>query len=391
MAHAAPPHVRNTPPRASLLGAPTPPLLGAPTSPLLGAPTSPLLGAPTALLRSAPTAPLRATPTAQLRLARRVLSVVRVALLPLAVAATVTASPAAAQAQPAQSGSKEKEKEKEAARVLAQLGYELFTDGKYEEAAAKLDQAESIFHAPTHLELAGRALEKLGRLLAARDHYKRAVVDPPTPRSSKGFQQSYAEAKKELAALLPRIPSLQVKLTGHHAEKARVTLDGKAIPASDLASPKDLDPGTYTLRVEAEGAETEVRVVTLAEGAHQTLELSLAPSAAARGPLAPAILGLGAGAAGIALGAVAGALSLGAVDDLNKACPDKRCPGTQAAALDQAKTLSTVSTIGFAAGGVLAAAGVVLLVVRPGGAKAASGRWVAPTIGALHVGLEGVF
>lgn len=367
MAHAAPPTARNTPLRA----------------PPRAAPTGPLRAAPTGLLRAAPSAPRR--------LAARALSVARVALLPLALAVAVMASAPAAHAQPAPTGSKEKEKEKEAARVLAQLGYDLFTDGKYEEAAAKLDQAESIFHAPTHLELAGRALEKLGRLLAARDRYERAVADPPTPRSSKGFQQSYATAKKELAALLPRIPSLQVKLAGPLAGKARVTLDGKAVPAADLASPKDLDPGTYTLRVEAEGAETEVRVVTLIEGAHQTLELSLAPSAATRGPLAPAILGLGAGAAGIALGAVAGGLSLGAVDDLNKACPDKRCPADQAAALDQAKTLSTVSTIGFAAGGVLAAAGVVLLVVRPGGTKPASGRWVAPSIGVGRVGLEGVF
>lgn len=325
---------------------------------------------------------------AKTRLATSALSLARAALLPLALAAAVTASAPGAEAQPAQVSAKEKE----AARVLAQLGYDLFMDGKYEEAVAKLDQAESIFHAPTHLELAGRALEKLGRLLQARDRYRRAVAEPPTPRSSKGFQKSYAEAKKALDALEPRIPSLQVKLAGVLADKARVSLDGKPVPAADLQSPKDLDPGTYTLRVEADGMNTEVRVVTLAEGSHQTLELSLTPRVVAtRGPLAPGLVGLGAGAAGIALGAVAGALSLGAVDELNKSCPDKRCPSSQAGTLDQAKTLSTVSTIGFVAGGVLAAAGGVLLVVRPGGTKSTTGRWVSPTIGPGHVGLEGVF
>jgi tetratricopeptide (TPR) repeat protein len=306
-------------------------------------------------------------------------------------AAAMTAAVPVAQAQSAGTSGKEKE----AARMLAQMGYELFVAGKYEEAIVKLDQAEAIFHAPPHLELSGRALEKLGRLLRARERYQRVAAEPPAEHAPKAFRETYAAAVKALDTLKTRIPSLQLKLTGPSADKALVSIDGKAVSAAELLAAKELDPGTYTLRIEAAGRMTETRTVAFAEGSHQTLELALKakePAAAGpRGPLAPAIVAFGAGAAGIALGAVAGAVSLGAVGDLERSCPDKHCPLGQAGTLEKAKTLSTVSTASFVVGGLLGAAGGVLLVVRPGGAKVAAGLWLAPAIGPTQVGMKGVF
>lgn len=314
----------------------------------------------------------------------------RATALVLALAAAggvaLAAPPAAAQAAVTA-------KEKQAARVLAQMGYELFVEGKYEEAIKKLDQAEGIFHAPPHHELAGRALEKLGRLLSARERYERVVAEPPTKRSPKAFHETHAAAVKALESLETRIPSIQLKLNGAGADKARVTLDGEPVPAAELRAAKELDPGTYTIRIQSDGMETETRTVTLAEGSRQTLELVLRPKVVPdrRGPLWPGVVTVAAGAAGLGLGAAAGAVSLDGVAGLREACPDKRCPLEQAGALDQAKTLAAVSTAGFVAGGALAAAGAVLLVVRPGGTSAGSEARLTPVIGPGYLGVEGVF
>lgn len=308
----------------------------------------------------------------------------------LAVAA-LSAGEAPAMAQPSATSAKEKE----AARALAQLGYELFEAKKYQEALAKLDQAEELFHAPPHIELAGRCLEKLGRLLQARERYQRVAAEPPAANAPKAFRDTHAAAVKALDSLKTRIPTLQVKVTGAAAERTSFSIDGKPVAGDSLLSMKELDPGSYALRIEAPGAVPESRTVTLEEGSHQTLELALKEAAPGggdrRGPLAPGIIVLGAGVAGLVIGAVTGAASLGTVGGLSEACPEKHCPDSQAANLNQAKTLATVSTVGFVAGGALAAAGVTLLVVRPFGTKTAGGVRMTPVIGLGRAGVEGVF
>ncbi|MFO0588976.1 MAG: tetratricopeptide repeat protein [Polyangiaceae bacterium] len=308
-----------------------------------------------------------------------------------ALALVVVLPEGAARADSPPAASKDKEKEKEAARALAEQGYDLFTDGKYIEAAQKLDEAEAIFHAPTHLELAGRALEKAGKLLAARDRYQRAVAEAPSPKWSKGFQKSYADAQRELLALKPRIPTLQIKLSGVEPDKASVTVDGASSSAADYASPRDVDPGAVTLQIDAPGMASEVRDLTLKEGEKRSIDVTLRARVDGRGPLAPGVIGVSVGAVSLAIGAVTGAMSLGAVSNLDKACPDKRCPATEAGELSRAKTLSTVSTVGFSAGAALAAAGAVLLLVRPFGAAETKvgGARVTPLVGPGFVGLKG--
>ena len=95
------------------------------------------------------------------------------------------------------------------------------------------------------------------------------------------------------------------------------------------------------------------------------------------------------------VGAVTGAISLSKVGDLEEKCPDHRCSPADQATADQARTLGTVSTVGFIAGGALVAAGVVLLVIRPSGgdpAAARSGlRVTAATAGPGGITLRGTF
>ena len=90
------------------------------------------------------------------------------------------------------------------------------------------------------------------------------------------------------------------------------------------------------------------------------------------------------------VGAIFGADALGKRGDVEKECTKDDphvCTDKGFSAYEGLKTSGTISTIGFAAGGALVAAGVVLWVVAPsapnGGAKKTIGTrvWVAPQVG----------
>jgi hypothetical protein len=106
------------------------------------------------------------------------------------------------------------------------------------------------------------------------------------------------------------------------------------------------------------------------------------------------------GGIGIAVGSVTGVLALSKHDDLASNCPESTCGPAQKEARDDYYKLGMVSTIGFVAGGVATAAGVVLLWVKPqvlvkqeeppqDGAKT-SFNW-SPFVGVGSAGIEGTF
>ncbi len=76
--------------------------------------------------------------------------------------------------------------------------------------------------------------------------------------------------------------------------------------------------------------------------------------------------------------------------ELVKDCPGGHCPSSEYASLDSFTLLSTLSTAGFVAGGVLAAAGVVLVITAPKAAPTGD-AWVAPVIGPGYAGAQGRF
>jgi hypothetical protein len=111
--------------------------------------------------------------------------------------------------------------------------------------------------------------------------------------------------------------------------------------------------------------------------------------------LAPALVAFGVSAVALGVGGVAGAMSLSNVSDLRGRCPANRCAPEQQREIDSTKTLGTVSTVGFAAGGAALAVGAVLLLLRGGtaetGAAAAQGPSIGPWIDVRGAGLAGSF
>lgn len=106
----------------------------------------------------------------------------------------------------------------------------------------------------------------------------------------------------------------------------------------------------------------------------------------------PTLVALGVGVVGVGVGSIFGAMALGTQADLDASCPNKSCPPRSRDDVDTLSTQSTVSTVGFIAGGVGLAAGAVLYILgRPSTEKARTGLRVSPALSAAVGGVAGTF
>jgi hypothetical protein len=287
-----------------------------------------------------------------------------------------------------------------AARKLAEDGVAALQNGDATTATQKLEKAHQMLKAPSVALWSARALMKSGQLVEAAERL-REVGRLQVTGDAAVQEQAKRDAEKELGELGPRIPSLVVSVVGGDASTS-VTLDGNVLPTALLGEDRPVNPGPHRL-VARRGAQEASREITLAEGEHQAVELVLAAETNAAPPSVPqppseapvaergsahrtlAYVALGAGAAGLVLGGVTGGLAMskrGQLDD-NPACRDGTCDYSVEDEVKSLRTFRTVSTVGFVAGGVLGAAGVVLLVT--GGDSRGQGSRSQPRL-ALRVG-----
>jgi hypothetical protein len=293
-----------------------------------------------------------------------------------------------------------------AARKLAEDGVAALQAGDSAKAVDKLDKALRTLRAPSIALWSGRALIKHGQLIEAAERLLEATRLPVSGDTAVQ-EQAKADAEKELEQLRPRIPSLVIRVEG--ATDAEVSLDGKAVPASLLGEDRPVNPGAHQLAARR-GAEQQGQNVRVVEGERREVVLRFDAAAAspAPAPAAPApsptgrqagggsrtlaFVALGLGGAGLALGGVTGALALSkksGLDDDTEHCRNDQCEYAVEDEVNSLRTFRSVSTIGFIAGGALAATGVVLLLTSGAGdQKSARGArrlalHVSPA--ALHV------
>ncbi len=91
------------------------------------------------------------------------------------------------------------------------------------------------------------------------------------------------------------------------------------------------------------------------------------------GPLWPGATLLGVGLAGGVAGAIVGGLALADANAVKNNCIDTDCLASDQERAERARNMATASTALFIASGALTTAGIVLLVVRPGGGDTAVG------------------
>lgn len=328
--------------------------------------------------------------------------------------------------------------DKATARDLAIEGYRALQSKDYAAAVDRFTRADALYHAPTVTLGLARAQVGLGKLVSAQELYNRVAHESLPPNASNAIKKAVLDAQKELDALTPRIPSVVINVKG--SGSARVTIDGVEVRAAALGVKRPVDPGKHVVAASATGLITSEATVTLAEGKSESVTLELKPRQAepppvvaaapaakppvaapvvppiaqvAPAPIPPAqpdptpdqikgngstqktvgVIALGVGAAGLLMGGITGGLALGKHSDITQSCPDGHCPPDQKSniqpEIDSYNTMGAISTVGFIAGGVLAATGVVLILTAP--KKAITQSSVTPLVGLGFIGAKGVF
>jgi hypothetical protein len=268
-----------------------------------------------------------------------------------------------------------------AARAMANAGIELFEKKQWEEAYQRFKAAELVYHAPPHLLFMARCARELGRLVEARDLYRKITEETLASDAPKPFQRVQEDARRELAEVEPMVPSLEIVLHGPPIEAARIKIGDTDVTAQARGGAFDFDPGEHRIRVSAPGYDAAEATVSLeATNGVRPVEIEMreistelvSPTAESGGPslVVPAVILIGLGAGGLVAGMATGIVALDRSAALDEACPVREhCPESNQSLYDDAQTLGTASTVAFVVGGTLAAAGGVLLVVHFTGAS----------------------
>lgn len=308
-----------------------------------------------------------------------------------------------------------------AARKIATEGVIALEQGNAELASQRLEKAFELLQAPSIALWSARAFVKQGKLVEGAERYLLAGRLAVSEGNEQAVQeQAKKDAARELSELTPRIPKLVVTVEGAPPSEVSVTLDGKVMAGALIGEEQQLNPGSHSV-VATRGAERLEETATLAESQTRTLALrfkdgsSLAssssigksdPSATAASPRGTAqasdstaergntrktlgYVALAGGGAGLIVGAVGGFVALGKRSELDDSpdCRKDQCLPTAQDKVDSFRTMRMVSSVGFIAGGVLAGAGVALLL-SGGSSKAESAR-PAPRL-ALRVQTNGI-
>ncbi len=304
--------------------------------------------------------------------------------------------------------------DRETARSLMDDGDAKRDKNDVKGALKSYEAADAIMHVPTTgLEVA-RAQAQLGLLLEARETLGRVGRLPPKPTDPAAFTTARRAAETLMAELGTRIPSVTVVVAnGEPGQPTVIVFDNEVVPPAAAQAPRKVNPGRHSI-VARSGALEKKQDVDVAEREAKTVTIDLkpvvhppdldqpAPTPASGASPLPTILiygGFGLGAVGIGVGSVTGIMSFSQVSDVKKDCnPSGVCLPSRADDLDSAKSLGTVSTIAFIAGGVGVAAGIVGLVLqgkessREAAPQSASAKiTIRPEVSPTWMGLRGTF
>lgn len=299
-------------------------------------------------------------------------------------------------------------------RELAKQGLEAFDAGRFDEAVEKLSKAYSVVHVPTLAVATARAMAKIGKLVAASELYLEATRMPQDKSWQATQLEAQKDAERERSQLLQRIARIEIAVSGAAAKDIAVRIDGIAVPQALVDAEQMVDPGLRQVEGTC-GGEVVTRSVTVKEGDRSRIDLPFAPGCAIAAPAAtpyqPAtgkgispvssatepptleprpgraqrILGwttLSVGGVGLAVGATTGLIAVAKRASLQdtRLCSGESCPDYKSGEVNSYNGMRDISTVGFIAGGVLAAAGLTLLITAPKQAsKPNTALWVSPS------------
>jgi hypothetical protein len=306
------------------------------------------------------------------------------------------------------------------ARELGQDGQTALDAKNYASAEDLFRRADALFHAPTLLLGYARAEAGLGKVVNASEAYNRVIREGVAPGGPDAFVKAVEAAKAEAPAVEARIASVTVVVNG--PDNPTVTLDDQPLPVAALGVRRPVDPGPHVVKATANGWDSAETTFTVADAgsANATVAMNRSvvasappPGGASASPIAgtPSSggapdtsdhgaaaahgswqtpvgwVGIVAGGVGLATGAVAGVLAIGKHSSLETECKTD----CKQADIDSYHAIGAISTVGFIAGGVLAGAGLILLVTAPSSTPQAGTATVTPYIGFGSFGAVGSF
>ena len=329
------------------------------------------------------------------------------------------------------------------ARSLATEGATAFSEGRYKDAAELFTKAESLVHAPPHLLYIARAHAKLGQLVRAREAYIKITREQLASNSPQAFREAQSSATRELAAINPKIGTLTIKIEGaENAKDLSLRIDDVQLPGVLAGAPQPIDPGEHKVEAVATGLRSRPQTVRVGDGEKTSVALRLeaetkttaqpsppttaaatadpgkgtagegSTSTAATASSASADTGsdsrstmrigsyaaFGVGAIGLGLGTVFLLKANSKRTEANDICnvpPNNQCPVDRRDEVNQldsdASSATTMSIIGFVAGGVGVAAGVTLLVLSSSAGSDAKAASIHPWVGLHSAGIAGRF
>ncbi|MBS2011730.1 MAG: tetratricopeptide repeat protein [Deltaproteobacteria bacterium] len=315
------------------------------------------------------------------------------AVLALVAARIVAAGAASAQpASPPQPAGNEK------AERLYLEGKRLAAEGKVADACPMFEESQRLEPAiGTQFNLAD-CYEKTGRPARALALFRE--VSRVAQMSGKQERQRAADAR--IVDLDPRVPRIRIKVTSPSPQET-IRCDGTEVASTALAKGVEVDPGEHVVEAAAPGYtpwETRVRVADSGAGVDvlvpalspvpvQRVEVAApaAPTSTLKPWVTPVGVALvGVGAIGIVVGSIQGLRAISNRDEAG--CSGVDCSGAAPGSGDtlrDAQSAGTISTVGFVAGGILAAGGVALLLLGPRDLRPATGLRVTPGWASLVV------
>lgn len=280
------------------------------------------------------------------------------------------------------------------AEVLFTEGKRLAEEGNYPAACPKFEESQKLDPGIGTLYRLADCYEHVGRTASAWA----AFVEVASAAKSSGQQARAEDAKKRASELEPSLAKLVVRVQAPDTPGLVVKRGEVVVGRAQWNVPMPVDPGPVPVEAAAPGHKTWHGTVEV--GARATAQLDV-PSLEKEAAVAPATipasgerpadtgwgthktLALAAGAAGVVgfgVGTIFGLISASKGSAADKHCDEQNfCDDAEGLSLKQdAITAGNVATVGFVAGGVLAATGVVLWLTVPDGR--ATGR-AAPRFG----------
>jgi tetratricopeptide (TPR) repeat protein len=287
-----------------------------------------------------------------------------------------------------------------AAEALFQSGREAMERENFQVAREKFEESNRLEPAVGTLLNLALCEERLGRRLAAWHHLRRVIEAlPPNDDRLPIAQEHYEEIDLRLARVtLLAAPTLK--------PDAAIRFGATLLTRSSFGIPIPIEAGPSRLAVDAPGRQPRVYLLTLREGARETLlvepgpaigriprELRAGPSAQEGNPYSTTgWIALGVGSALVVAGAGAGMAAVQAKNDMDRECDAQLlCSGRGIEAADRGESFAVVSTLAFGAGALGLAAGTWLLLSGRRSDRPASATQVSLLLGSPGVGVGGSF